>query len=206
MVIKCPNCNAPAVDDKALFCNKCGSKIPEDPTNTLPICNNCGSPAVDEQAKFCNKCGNPLNKIKIEKKLPIEKSQRPLEKVPVVERQKNYSHIPLIAEDGKGVRKSQDEKISLYKNETFSITKGHTTKKIQETRCTCLACGKVWYYGKSEVFQNYSAKLRNTGKNLSGCTCCWPMSYMSRENTDLDKCPNCGSKAVNKEQIIHDVE
>jgi hypothetical protein len=93
-----------------------------------------------------------------------------------------------------------------FKIDIINYSDDEMTKYIQETRCTCSACGNIWYYGKSEVFESYSAKFRNAGKNMSACTCCWPLSYMNREKTDLNKCPNCGSKAVKKEQIIHEVE
>lgn len=165
MVKKCTNCGAPVKDDQALFCNKCGSKIPEGPFNEFPLCNNCGTPAIDDQAVFCNRCGNP------------------------------FSDAP------------QDEKITFNKIETLPKKRGIATKKIEETRCTCSACGNVWFFGKKEVYENYSKILRNAGKNISGVTCCcWPMSYMGREQTDMGKCPRCGSKAVKKEQIFHEVE
>lgn len=61
MVKKCPNCDTPAIDDQSIFCNKCGTKIPEEPCNTLFICNKCGTAAIDDKALFCNRCGNPIN-------------------------------------------------------------------------------------------------------------------------------------------------
>jgi len=81
------------------------------------------------------------------------------------------------------------------------------TRKIQETKCTCQGCGKIWYYGKSEVLDDFAARTRNLGKTVSACSCCcWPMSFMSREKTGLNECPNCGSKAVSKEQVIHEID
>jgi len=73
MVKKCTNCGAPAKDDQALFCNKCGSKIPEGPFNELPLCNNCGTPAIDDQAVFCNQCGNPFSGDLQDKKITFNK-------------------------------------------------------------------------------------------------------------------------------------
>lgn len=207
MTKKCDNCGTPAIDDQSLFCSKCGSKIPEERDCKISPCSNCGFPVVDEQSLFCNKCGTPLKNQKIEKIQIIDKTQSKAKKAQIVDTSKKYAHIPLIADDAKlGKDYTQDDKIAINKIETLPKKRDTPNKQIQETRCTCTACGKVWHYGKSEVLNNYSAKLRNAGKTMSACTCCWPMSYMSREKTDLDKCPNCGSKAVKKEQIIHDIE
>jgi len=30
---------------------------------------------------------------------------------------------------------------------------------IQETKCTCKACGNVWFYGKEEIAQNASNSI-----------------------------------------------
>lgn len=206
MVKKCTNCGAPAPDDQAQFCNKCGSRIPNEPINKIPVCNSCGALISDDQSLFCNRCGNPVQKQKngkIQINDPLRFKQ---EKSQVIENPKKYAHIPLIAVDSGRSSNHQGEKISFNHIRTLPKNGNHI-KKVEETRCTCTACGKVWYYGKREVYGNFSKKLRNAGKDISGATCCcWPMSYMNREQTDLDKCPNCGSKAVKKEQISHDVE
>ncbi|MBB5172422.1 hypothetical protein [Texcoconibacillus texcoconensis] len=90
-------------------------------------------------------------------------------------------------------------------------------KKIEETKCTCQACGNVWYYGKDEVQKNFGEKLQNlgsdmsnTGKDMMCCTGCLPALFIPEKQknnniTDLDTCPNCRSKAVTKEKVVHDV-
>ncbi|MBS4195747.1 hypothetical protein [Lederbergia citri] len=90
-------------------------------------------------------------------------------------------------------------------------------KKIKETKCTCQACGKVWYYGKQEAIQNFGEKMQNVGKDMSNtgkdmmcCSGCLPALFMpdkQKSNVkDLNSCPECGSKAVKKETVIHNVE
>ena len=206
MVKKCQNCGTPAVDEQALFCNKCGSKIPEEQKTVLPVCKNCGTTSIDEQALFCNKCGTPLKNTTNAEIQIVDKPPRKQDREPVINTSKKYAHIPLEADNTKGKYSFHDEKISFDKTEPLPKRGSISTKQIQETRCTCLACGKVWHYGKSEVYGNYAAMCRNAGKTVSACTCCWPMSYMSREKTDINKCPSCGSNAVKKEQIVHEVE
>lgn len=95
--------------------------------------------------------------------------------------------------------------------------KNKKVKKIKETRCTCSACGNIWYYGKEEKWQNFGDKMQsagssmsNTGQDMMCCSGCLPAGFMSRhqekEVKDLDKCPECGSKAVKKEVVEHVVE
>lgn len=89
-------------------------------------------------------------------------------------------------------------------------------KQIKETKCTCSACGNVWYYGKEESLQNFSNKLEsasssmsNAGKDMMCCTGCLPALFMPQKQEkvvrDLNQCPNCNSKAVEKEDVVHDV-
>ena len=42
---------------------------------------------------------------------------------------------------------------------------------ITETKCTCKACGHIWYYGKSEVWQQAGNVLHNAGTAASCFTC-----------------------------------
>ena len=207
MVKRCPNCDTPAIDDQSIFCNKCGTKIPDEPGNTLPICNKCGTPVIDDKSLYCNRCGNPIQQQPHDKIQTNNKPQIKPEIMQIGESPKKYAHIPLVAENTGKRDNPQDEKITFNKIETLPKRNGIAPKRIQETRCTCSACGKVWYYGKTDVYNNFSKQLRNAGKNISGASCCcWPMSYMSREETDMGKCPGCGSKAIKKEQITHEVE
>lgn len=90
-------------------------------------------------------------------------------------------------------------------------------KKIKETKCTCKACGEVWYYGKQEAIENFGERMKNIGNQMSNtgsdmmcCTGCLPAAFLPRkqekEVRDLNQCPKCGSKAVKKEEVVHEVE
>lgn len=79
-------------------------------------------------------------------------------------------------------------------------------KRIQETKCTCQACGHIWFYGKQEVLQQTSDALQNLSKAMLCCGGCLPAILMpTKTPIDPGKCPKCGSKASRKEQIVHDV-
>jgi ribosomal protein L37E/DNA-directed RNA polymerase subunit RPC12/RpoP len=205
MVRKCNICGASIVDDNACFCDQCGLRIPTESIKKVVTCKNCGNQIKDIQSLFCDKCGTPLKKSLTEKNYNSDIPQSKQKMNHSVETPKKYAHIPLVPGDSKGRFSISDEKISINTTETLPKRKNIAKKRIQETRCTCLACGKIWYYGKSEVLSDFAAKTRNVGKDISACSCCWPMAYMSREKTDINKCPNCGSKAVKKEQITHEV-
>ena len=80
-------------------------------------------------------------------------------------------------------------------------------KIITETKSTCSACGNVWYYGKQEVSDIKAAKMREVGK----AACCWggclPAIFIPKKKVvDVDKCPKCGSRAVKKETVTHEVQ
>ena len=80
------------------------------------------------------------------------------------------------------------------------------TKIIKETKNTCKACGKVWFYGKLDVAQQQAAAIQNIGKSLSCCTGCLPAVFIpDKKVIDLNKCPNCGSKAIVSEEVTHEV-
>ena len=80
------------------------------------------------------------------------------------------------------------------------------TKKIKETKCTCKACDNIWFYGKQEVLENTGSTLENIGKSMMCCSGCAPAALIpDKKVVDLDKCPKCGSKAIIKEEVIHEV-
>ena len=57
----CPGCGN-VVGNDMLFCNKCGTKLPEAapaPAPAATFCPGCGNP-VAEGMMFCNKCGTKL--------------------------------------------------------------------------------------------------------------------------------------------------
>jgi hypothetical protein len=79
-------------------------------------------------------------------------------------------------------------------------------KKIKETKCICNACGHTWFYGKQDVLESTGAAMENLGKNLSCLSGCLPAVFIpDKKVIDLNKCPNCGSRAINKEEVIHEV-
>ncbi len=79
-------------------------------------------------------------------------------------------------------------------------------KVIQETKCTCSACGNIWYYGKQEESEQKRNIQNNKAKAMACCTGCLPALLIpSKKITDMDKCPKCGSRAVKKELVSHEV-
>ncbi len=79
-------------------------------------------------------------------------------------------------------------------------------RKIKETRVTCQACGNVWHFGKTEELESASAALHNVGKSMMCCTGCLPAVLIPDQKVvDLTKCPKCGSKAVKKDIVEHEV-
>lgn len=79
-------------------------------------------------------------------------------------------------------------------------------KKIRETRVTCSSCGAVSHYGKADELQSTGAALSNAGKSMMCCTGCAPAALIpNQQAVDLNKCPKCGSRAISKEIVEHEV-
>lgn len=79
-------------------------------------------------------------------------------------------------------------------------------KQIKETKCTCSACGNVWFYGKAEERENNANTLHNAGKAMMCCGGCFPsLLIKDKEVKNLNKCPKCSSSAVTKEIVVHNV-
>jgi uncharacterized OB-fold protein len=89
-------------------------------------------------------------------------------------------------------------------------------KKISETKATCKSCGNVYFYGKTEALDNCAASFSNAGDDMGEvskgalcCTGCWPAVFIPeskrRKVIDYGKCPKCGSRAVTKEKVIHEI-
>ncbi len=103
-----------------------------------------------------------------------------------------------------GIWKTLNTNTKELANGLDKKTKG--PKDIKETKCTCSACGNIWYYGKQEAWEQKSNVMSNAGKSMMCCSGCLPALLISRKKTmDLDKCSKCGSRAVKKEEIIHHV-
>ncbi|MBI2663359.1 hypothetical protein HYX15_02385 [Candidatus Woesearchaeota archaeon] len=78
---------------------------------------------------------------------------------------------------------------------------------IKEIKCKCNQCGKIWHYLPSE---KTSQTLTESGKDMiqaSAC-CCNPIGILvgglRQKQRELDECPNCNSKDVNKETIYYE--
>ncbi len=77
-------------------------------------------------------------------------------------------------------------------------------KEIRETKCTCQACGNVWFYGKQDQLKSAGDAMSNCGKSMMCCSGCAPAIFIpNKQVIDLNKCPKCGSKAVQKEIVTH---
>lgn len=95
--------------------------------------------------------------------------------------------------------------MKLWKNSNKKEA-SNTPKIIKETKCTCSACGNVWFYGKQEAWEQKANAMSNAGKAMSCCGGCWPALFIhDKQVIDLNKCPKCGSKAVKKEEVTHSV-
>jgi hypothetical protein len=104
-----------------------------------------------------------------------------------------------------GQEKTSPEPLSTKAGPTPET--GPTTKKISETKATCNACGNIWHYGKTDQMESAGAALQNAGKAMMCCTGCVPALFIpNKEVVNLDKCPKCGSKAVTKETVEHEVQ
>lgn len=80
-------------------------------------------------------------------------------------------------------------------------------KQISEVKATCLACGNTWYYGKNEQLESLSNSFSNLGKSMMCCSGCTPAVFIpDKKIIDLNKCPKCGSKAIQKENVIHNIK
>lgn len=76
---------------------------------------------------------------------------------------------------------------------------------MKETKCTCQACGNIWYYGRKEAVEAKMAGLNKFGDTLlrigqGG------LAWLIPENNKQDitnKCPKCNSGAITKEEVNH---
>lgn len=94
--------------------------------------------------------------------------------------------------------------------------KKNQTRMIRETKCTCVACGEVWFYGKEDITAQSAEKMEhlgnemaNCGKSMMCCSGCLPAIFIPEKPKinvrDFDQCHNCGSKAIKKESVVHHV-
>jgi DNA-directed RNA polymerase subunit RPC12/RpoP len=80
------------------------------------------------------------------------------------------------------------------------------TRTIVETKNTCKACGKVWFYRKRDLQEQRAARMQNVSKGLMMCGGCLPAVFIPQQKVlDLTRCPECGSRAVLSQEVIHEV-
>lgn len=78
-------------------------------------------------------------------------------------------------------------------------------KQVLEYECTCTRCNKVFYYNSDEYLKNLSDKLLASGLSDLSLGLLKPKaavagSLVDAKVKDFDKCPNCGSIALRKEE------
>lgn len=104
--------------------------------------------------------------------------------------------------------KNEKKKSEIVANKEIIAGEQKTKKlkQIKETRGTCKSCGNVWHYGKQEQFEESGKALQNCGKSMMCCSGCAPAALIPNQKVvDFNKCPKCGSKATEKEVVIHNV-
>ena len=89
----------------------------------------------------------------------------------------------------------------------WKMTRGkNEPKEVRETKCTCEACGNVWFYGKEDEKEGKMNKIHNASRAMMCCGGCLPALLIKEKGVvDLGKCPKCGSRAVKKEVVTHNV-
>jgi hypothetical protein len=106
--------------------------------------------------------------------------------------------------------KLNEEDIPVYPVEVIPKSLYVPKRQIEETKCTCSGCGNIWFFGKKDVWQRWDKKGMVVAKNMcpAACPCFLPMIFFGNDALYIDpnKCPKCGSRAIKKEQIIHDVQ
>ena len=97
-----------------------------------------------------------------------------------------------------------DESPSAAATSNNGVGRVKKGKQVKETKCTCKSCGKIWHYGKQEQFENANAAMSNAGKSMMCCGGCAPAILIpDKKVVKLDRCPNCGSKAITTERVVH---
>jgi hypothetical protein len=72
---RCSSCGAPAPDDTAVFCNRCGAQLPVAGPSVV-TCRKCGRTVADPQSRFCDKCGAPVAAPAVPGMQPVPPSLR----------------------------------------------------------------------------------------------------------------------------------
>lgn len=76
---------------------------------------------------------------------------------------------------------------------------------IEEVECDCQACGNRWYISALDKSEESTQQDREDVRCFLCCTGCFPALLIPDKNIDLGKCPKCGSRAIKKKAIKHEV-
>lgn len=164
-----------------------------------PLCKSCGAQST-AGSRFCLNCGGKLSEEEQE-----AKGLEPVQRRPIKFLFINFE--PLYYFVKRNIDRTKTDRYDMENPVDTQIRQPKAEKKtITETRCTCNSCGKVWHYGKQEQIQNVGNAMSNVGKSMSCCTGCLPAVFIpDKKVVNLNKCPECGSKNIRKEQIVHAV-
>jgi hypothetical protein len=99
-------------------------------------------------------------------------------------------------------------------------------RQIVEIKHTCQGCGYVWHKGMgvADKLQNLGERLQNMGqrqinsanqlsntsRDLLCCSGCVPALFIPNAPQqvpikDLNRCPNCNSLIIKKEEVVYDI-
>ncbi|MGN1481061.1 zinc ribbon domain-containing protein [Porcipelethomonas sp.] len=161
----CPSCGTPFKND-AIFCSKCGTRLPEKPKGKQPaeskqtICSNCGN-ILEEGAMFCNICGT-----KFEEKTDCQDTVNEITVQPDVKETVENIPAPAVAEE-------KEEEKAVVTEEPVNITEPDTEKSV------------------SEPVENNAAADENTVETIKKVFC---PNCKNEVHTDDYFCDSCGEK------------
>jgi hypothetical protein len=70
---------------------------------------------------------------------------------------------------------------------------------MEEARCQCTDCERVWFYTKADRMKEESKASQNSAKSMMCCTGCAPAAVIPNQQViDLNRCPDCGSRSFTK--------
>ncbi len=82
-------------------------------------------------------------------------------------------------------------------------SKNRKGKKVKETQAKCTACGHVWHYLSSDKLAGCGEEMQKLGCSMMTCGCL--SMFYTKTHSMHDKCPKCGSRAIKREKIEHNV-
>jgi DNA-directed RNA polymerase subunit RPC12/RpoP len=101
---------------------------------------------------------------------------------------------------------SDSNLVIVEQSPQYFSTSTKKVKIVKETKCTCNTCGNIWYFGKQDTLESFSNAMGNAGKSMMCLGGCLPAIFIpDKKVINLDKCPQCGSRAISKEIVTHEV-